>query len=159
MDRFWLAKLNPGNSLQGRRFSPRLHEHTPYCLELRLEHPKRLLWTTCPASGQNSLISVMPLAECPVREEFRNLLKVFLDKHPEPGRVLIPGCGSGDRIEAFSSGGWDIIGIDFSAVAVARARRLLGPLADKVDVLQLCSRAEVRVDDRHFSSSPRTNRE
>ena len=60
------------------------------------------------------------------------MLKVFLDKHPELGRVLIPGCGSGDRIEAFSSGGWDMIGIDFSAVAVARARRLLGPLADKV---------------------------
>jgi integrase len=27
------------------------------------------------------------------------------------------------------------------------------------DVLQLCSRAEARVDDRHFSSSPRTDRE
>jgi hypothetical protein len=27
------------------------------------------------------------------------------------------------------------------------------------DVLQLCSRAEGRVDDRHFSSSPRTDRE
>jgi Thiopurine S-methyltransferase (TPMT). len=62
----------------------------------------------------------------------QNLLKVFLDKHPGPGRVLIPGCGSGYEIEAFSSGGWDVIGIDFSAVAVARARRLLGPLADKV---------------------------
>jgi Thiopurine S-methyltransferase (TPMT) len=61
-----------------------------------------------------------------------NSLKVFLDKHHGPGRVLIPGCGSGYEIEAFSAGGWDVIGIDFSAVAVARARRLLGPLADKV---------------------------
>ena len=54
----------------------------------------------------------------------QNLLKVFLDKNPGPGRVLIPGCGSGYEIEAFFSGGWDVIGIDFSAVAVARARRL-----------------------------------
>jgi hypothetical protein len=59
-------------------------------------------------------------------------VKEFLAKHQGPGRVLIPGCGSGYEIEAFSSAGWDVIGIDFSKVAVARARRLLGPLAGKV---------------------------
>jgi hypothetical protein len=64
--------------------------------------------------------------------EVPNSLKVFLDAHHGPGRVLIPGCGSGYEIEAFSSSGWDVIGIDFSKVGVARARRLLGPLADKV---------------------------
>jgi hypothetical protein len=32
---------------------------------------------------------------------------VFLEKHYGPGRVLIPGCGSGYEIEAFSSAGWD----------------------------------------------------
>ena len=48
------------------------------------------------------------------------------------GRVLIPGSGSGYEIEAFSSSGWDVIGIDFSRVAVARARGLLGPLGSKV---------------------------
>ena len=53
-------------------------------------------------------------------------MKEFLAKHQGPGRVLIPGCGSGYEIEAFSSAGWDVIGIDFSKVAVARARRLLG---------------------------------
>ena len=61
-----------------------------------------------------------------------NSLKIFLNEHRGPGRVLIPGCGSGYEIEAFSSGGWDVIGIDFSKVGVARARKLLGPLADKV---------------------------
>lgn len=61
-----------------------------------------------------------------------NALKRFLDKHPGPGRALIPGCGSGYEIEAFASAGWEAIGIDFSAVAVARARRRLGRLADKV---------------------------
>jgi SAM-dependent methyltransferase len=59
-------------------------------------------------------------------------LKEFLAKHQGPGRVLIPGCGSGYEIEAFSSASWDVIGIDFSKVAVARARRLWGPLAGKV---------------------------
>ena len=59
-------------------------------------------------------------------------LKVFLDTHRESGRVLIPGSGSGYEIEAFSSSGWDVIGIDFSKVAIGRARSLLGPLADKV---------------------------
>ena len=54
-------------------------------------------------------------------------LKVFLDRHRGPGRVLIPGCGSGYEIEAFSTRGWDAIGIDFSRLAVARARSLLGP--------------------------------
>ena len=61
-----------------------------------------------------------------------NSLKLFLEKHHGPGRVLIPGCGSGYEIKAFASSGWDVIGIDFSATAVARARRLLGSLADKV---------------------------
>ncbi|HEY5705446.1 MAG TPA: methyltransferase domain-containing protein [Terrimicrobiaceae bacterium] len=59
-------------------------------------------------------------------------LKAFLDTHHESGRVLIPGSGSGYEIEAFSSSGWDVIGIDFSRVAVARARGLLGPLGSKV---------------------------
>src|SRR3954451_9826836 len=61
-----------------------------------------------------------------------NALKAFLDQHPGSGRVLIPGCGSGYEIEAFASAGWDVIGIDFSTVAIARARSLLGRLADKV---------------------------
>jgi hypothetical protein len=62
----------------------------------------------------------------------QNSLKAFLNRHHGPGHVLIPGCGSGYEIETFSSAGWDVIGIDYSAVGVARARRLLGPLAHKV---------------------------
>ena len=59
-------------------------------------------------------------------------LNMFLDRHCGPGRVLIPGCGSGYEIEAFFGKGWEVIGIDFSRLAVARARSLLGPLAGKV---------------------------
>lgn len=61
-----------------------------------------------------------------------NALKRFLDKHLGPGRALIPGCGYGHEIEAFASAGWEVIGVDFSTVAVACARRRLGQLADKV---------------------------
>ena len=61
-----------------------------------------------------------------------NALQRFLDRHPGPGRALIPGCGSGYEIEAFASAAWALIGIDFSAVAVARAQRRLGRWADKV---------------------------
>ena len=53
----------------------------------------------------------------------QNSLKAFLNRHHGPGHVLIPGCGSGYEIETFSSAGWDVIGIDYSAVGVARARR------------------------------------
>jgi len=59
-------------------------------------------------------------------------LQRFLDQHPGPGRALIPGCGSGYEIEAFASAGWEVVGIDFSTVAVARARRRLGQLAGNV---------------------------
>ena len=61
-----------------------------------------------------------------------NSLRLFLEKHHGPGRVLIPGCGSGYEIEAFASTHWEVMGVDFSTVAVARARQLLGPLGDHV---------------------------
>lgn len=50
-----------------------------------------------------------------------------------PGRrVLIPGCGTGYEVAAFVSAGHEVLAVDFSAVAVAAARRALGPLADRV---------------------------
>jgi SAM-dependent methyltransferase len=49
-----------------------------------------------------------------------------------PGRVLIPGCGSGYEVAAFHAAGWSVTAIDFSAQAVERAKRLLGCLGDLV---------------------------
>jgi len=46
----------------------------------------------------------------------------------KPGRVLIPGCGSGYEVQAFHDAGFDVTAIDFSPAAVARAARILGPL-------------------------------
>jgi SAM-dependent methyltransferase len=47
-------------------------------------------------------------------------------------RVLVPGCGTGYEVAAFAGAGHDVLAIDFSAAAVARARATLGPLADRV---------------------------
>jgi SAM-dependent methyltransferase len=48
------------------------------------------------------------------------------------GQVLIPGCGSGYEVRSFVAAGWDVCAIDFAPAAVARAQRILGPLADRV---------------------------
>jgi len=59
-------------------------------------------------------------------------LKSFLERSSVPGRVLIPGCGSGYEIQAFHAAGYDVSAIDFSPAAVEQAKRLLGDLAERV---------------------------
>jgi hypothetical protein len=57
----------------------------------------------------------------------------YLAAHPGGGRVLIPGCGSGYELAAFSSAGFDAFAIDFSPAAVGRAQQKVGPpLAHRV---------------------------
>ena len=58
-------------------------------------------------------------------------LKEFLETS-QPGSVLIPGCGSGYEVRAFDEAGWKVTAIDFSSVAVERARSELGALASSV---------------------------
>ena len=55
-------------------------------------------------------------------------LRAFLARVDRPGRVLIPGCGSGYEVQAFHNAGFDVTAIDFSPVALERAGRILGPL-------------------------------
>ena len=59
-------------------------------------------------------------------------LKSFLERSSVPGRVLIPGCGSGYEIQAFHAAGYDVSAIDFSPAAVEQAKRVLGFLAERV---------------------------
>jgi SAM-dependent methyltransferase len=59
-------------------------------------------------------------------------LTSFLARNRVPTRVLIPGCGSGYEVRAFHEAGHDVTAIEFSIPAVARARMLLGELADNV---------------------------
>src|SRR5688572_27008995 len=54
-------------------------------------------------------------------------LRAFLTR-AKPGRVLIPGCGSGYEVQAFHDAGFEVTAIDFSAAAVAQAAHILGPL-------------------------------
>lgn len=58
-------------------------------------------------------------------------LTAFL-KTSQAGSVLIPGCGSGYEVRAFHEAGWNVTAIDFSRVAVERARAELGTLANCV---------------------------
>jgi SAM-dependent methyltransferase len=67
--------------------------------------------------------------------DFRGIpeaLKSFLARTSPPGAVLVPGCGTGYEIQAFHDAGYDVTAIDFSPVAVDKARQLLGPLAERV---------------------------
>jgi hypothetical protein len=52
--------------------------------------------------------------------------------HAQPGRVFIPGCGSAYEVAAFHAAGWSVTALDFSPVAVGRARRILGSLGKSV---------------------------
>jgi SAM-dependent methyltransferase len=58
-------------------------------------------------------------------------LKAYLSQ-TKPGRVLIPGCGSAYEVAAFYAAGWSVMAIDFSPVAVARAKSLLGLIGEFV---------------------------
>jgi len=59
-------------------------------------------------------------------------LKSFLARSSAPGRVLVPGCGSGYEVQAFHVAGYDVSAIDFSPAAVEQAKRVLGRLAERV---------------------------
>ena len=49
-----------------------------------------------------------------------------------PLTALVPGCGSAHELRLMCEAGWDATAIDFSPEAVARARALAGPWADRI---------------------------
>ncbi|MGH6781474.1 MAG: class I SAM-dependent methyltransferase, partial [Sphingomonadaceae bacterium] len=53
----------------------------------------------------------------------------------KPGRLLEVGCGNGDFLRAAAAAGWDALGIDFDAEAVAAARSHPGVRAEVGDLL------------------------
>lgn len=58
-------------------------------------------------------------------------LHTFLLAEQKPGRVLVPGCGSGYEVKAFRQAGYDVTAIDLAGAAVERARGLFPDLADR----------------------------
>lgn len=59
-------------------------------------------------------------------------LQDFVACAAQPLVTFIPGCGSGHEVAFLSQAGWDVSAIDFSPAAVAAARAVLGPWADRV---------------------------
>lgn len=59
-------------------------------------------------------------------------LEDYVSRFPAPRRTLIPGCGSAHEARLFLQAGWPVAAIDFSPVAVARARKVLGQLGANV---------------------------
>jgi SAM-dependent methyltransferase len=59
-------------------------------------------------------------------------LRRHLHAVPAAARVLVPGCGSAYEAYYLAENGFDVLAIDFSAQAVARARKQLGRFADRV---------------------------
>lgn len=51
---------------------------------------------------------------------------------PSPPVVLAPGCGTAYELALMLEAGWDATAIDFSPVAVARAKSLAGQWADRI---------------------------
>lgn len=56
----------------------------------------------------------------------------FVAASARPLSALIPGCGSAHELALMCAAGWDVTAIDFSPVAVARARAQAGPWAGRI---------------------------
>jgi SAM-dependent methyltransferase len=59
-------------------------------------------------------------------------LRDFVARDPASRTVLIPGCGNGYELVCMLDAGWDASAIDFSPVAVSRARGVVGRWAAQV---------------------------
>lgn len=53
-------------------------------------------------------------------------LQAFAAAQPAPRQTLIPGCGSAYEAGFLAARGWPVVALDFSPVAVAKAREILG---------------------------------
>lgn len=52
-------------------------------------------------------------------------LRDYVERHPTPQQVLIPGCGHAHELVYFLQQGWEAVAIDFAEAAVAQAKALL----------------------------------
>ena len=59
-------------------------------------------------------------------------LRRFVAAATRPLVTLVPGCGTAHEMALMCEAGWDATAIDFSPEAVARARALAGPWADRI---------------------------
>jgi SAM-dependent methyltransferase len=59
-------------------------------------------------------------------------LRRFVADATRPLVALAPGCGTAHELALMCEAGWDATAIDFSPEAIARARALAGPWADRI---------------------------
>jgi SAM-dependent methyltransferase len=64
--------------------------------------------------------------------ELRAFVAEMSRSRPAPPSALVPGCGTAYELALMLEAGWDAIAIDFSPVAVARAKSLAGQWADRI---------------------------
>ncbi|UCC14351.1 MAG: methyltransferase domain-containing protein [Gammaproteobacteria bacterium] len=80
-------------------------------------------------------------------------LRQYVSRRGKPGRVLVPGCGSGYEAAFFATAGSKVLAIDFSPSAVARARRITrgsGAVIQLADFFELDSAPFDCVYERAF---------
>jgi SAM-dependent methyltransferase len=67
-------------------------------------------------------------------------LQLFFSEHAQapkpPAQVLVPGCGRGHEAAFLAARGFAVVGLDFSAEAIAEARRLHGEQPARLRWLQ-----------------------
>ena len=84
-----------------------------------------------------------------------------------PGRALDLGCGAGTNCIYLASHGWEVVGVDFSAVAIRRARRRARRVGvdchfhqvDVTDLSFLTDRFDLLLDIGCLHSVPQESRE
>jgi len=54
----------------------------------------------------------------------------------KPCRILVPGCGSGYEVAALAQAGFDVTGLDYAPVAIARTRQLLEAANLKAELVE-----------------------
>jgi SAM-dependent methyltransferase len=64
--------------------------------------------------------------------ELRAFVAAMSRSWPAPPSVLVPGCGAAYELTLMLEAGWDATAIDFSPVAVARAKSLAGQWAGRI---------------------------
>jgi thiopurine S-methyltransferase len=75
----------------------------------------------------------------------------FIARQPAPLDTLIPGCGSAWEVGHLANLGWPVTALDFSPVAIARAREVLASVAPQGNFLR---GAVDLVCDDFFTFSP-----
>ncbi|MCF6276568.1 MAG: class I SAM-dependent methyltransferase [Candidatus Magasanikbacteria bacterium] len=75
----------------------------------------------------------------PINEEFLNKLLLEINKKTgeSPKTLIDLGCGPGDSLISFIKKGFSVVGIDFSKVALEKAKQNLDKLGLKAELIQM----------------------